>query len=64
MPINNIIPGQKIAPNKIQRARELRREMTPAEKMLWQALRGKSNGCTRPIESMVQRAWFQSAVVV
>jgi very-short-patch-repair endonuclease len=44
MPIKNIIPGQKIAPKKLQRARELRREMTPAEKMLWQALRGNKLG--------------------
>jgi very-short-patch-repair endonuclease len=44
MPIKNIIPGQKIAPDKLQRARELRREMTPAEKMLWQALRGNQLG--------------------
>jgi len=44
MPIKNIIPGQKINPEKLQRARELRREMTPAEKMLWQALRGNQLG--------------------
>ena len=40
MPVKNIIPGQKIDPKKLQRARELRREMTPAEQVLWQALRG------------------------
>jgi very-short-patch-repair endonuclease len=40
MPIKNIIPGQKIEPAKLQCARELRREMTPAERILWQALRG------------------------
>jgi len=33
MPIKNIIPGQRVAREKLQRARELRREMTPAEKM-------------------------------
>jgi very-short-patch-repair endonuclease len=42
MLIKNIIPGQKINPAKLQRARELRREMTPAERILWQALRGNA----------------------
>jgi len=40
MPIKSIIPGQKIIPEKLQLARELRREMTPTERVLWQALRG------------------------
>src|SRR5574341_155060 len=44
MPIKNIIPGQKINPEKLQRARELRHEMTPAEKVLWQELRGNKLG--------------------
>ena len=44
MPIKNIIPGQKIDPAKLQRARELRREMTPVERTLWQALRGSKLG--------------------
>jgi very-short-patch-repair endonuclease len=44
VPIKNIIPGQKINPEKLHRARELRHEMTPAEKMLWQALRGNKLG--------------------
>lgn len=39
MPARNIVIGQKINPAKAQRARELRRNMTPAEKILWQALR-------------------------
>ena len=44
MPIKNIIPGQKVAKEKLQRARELRQEMTPAEKILWQELRGNKLG--------------------
>jgi len=44
MPIKNIIPGQRITPEKLQRARELRREMTPAEKILWNELRGNKLG--------------------
>ena len=39
MPIKNIIPGQTVTKEKLQRARELRRDMTPAEKILWQELR-------------------------
>ena len=38
MPIKNINPGQKIKPEKLERARNLRSQMTPAEKVLWQEL--------------------------
>jgi hypothetical protein len=38
MPIKNIIPGQRVIKEKLQRAKELRRKMTPAEKILWQEL--------------------------
>jgi len=44
MPVKNIYPGQKIDPEKIQRARTLRSQMTPAEKVLWQELRGNKLG--------------------
>ncbi len=40
MPSKNIILGQKVEANKIQRAKELRRNMTPEEKILWEWLRG------------------------
>ena len=39
MPIKNIIPGQRVAKEKLQRAKELRHNMTPAEKILWNELR-------------------------
>jgi very-short-patch-repair endonuclease len=35
----NIIIGQKVEPAKIQRSLELRRQMTPEERILWQHLR-------------------------
>jgi hypothetical protein len=46
MPVKNpstllrtgIIPGQKVTKEKQERARELRRDMTPAEKILWEEL--------------------------
>lgn len=37
----NIISGQKVSPEKIKRAKELRRNMTSAEKILWEHLRAK-----------------------
>ncbi len=40
MPVRDIITGQKIKPPHIQRSRELRKQMTIAEKVLWQALCG------------------------
>ena len=44
MPIKNIIPGQRDAIVKLQRARALRQEMTRAEKALWQELRANRLG--------------------
>ena len=43
MPVKNIIPGQRVTKEK-QRAKELRREMTPAEKILWEELRANKLG--------------------
>lgn len=37
----NIIIGQKVSPEKIKRAKELRQNMTPAEKTLWEHLKAK-----------------------
>ena len=39
MPIKNIVRGQKVSPEMLERAKELRREMTPAEKILWKHLK-------------------------
>src|SRR5262245_54310762 len=36
----NIVIGQAVDSVKVQRAKELRKEMTPEEKVLWQHLRG------------------------
>src|SRR5512138_408748 len=44
MPVKNIIPGQQVTKEKLQRAKELRREMTPAEKILWNELRADKLG--------------------
>ena len=44
MSIKNINPGQRVTKEKLERARELRREMTPAEKLLWQEVRAKKLG--------------------
>ena len=44
MPVKNIILGQRVTKEKLERARELRREMTPAEKLLWQQVRAKKLG--------------------
>ncbi len=37
--MSRIIAGQKIESSKVLRAKQLRRQMTPAEQILWQALR-------------------------
>jgi very-short-patch-repair endonuclease len=41
MPPKKIVIGQRVNPQKVQRAKELRRQMTPEEKILWRALRTK-----------------------
>lgn len=44
MPIKNIVTNQKVTKEKLERAKELRREMTPAEKRLWHEVRAKKLG--------------------
>ena len=45
MPVKNIVQGQSVSYEMHDRAKKLRREMTPAEKMLWKELRtNKLNG--------------------
>ena len=44
MPLKNIITEQKVTKEKQQRAKELRRDMTPAEKVLWEELRANKLG--------------------
>jgi very-short-patch-repair endonuclease len=45
MPVKNIIRGQTVSYEMHERAKKLRREMTPAEKILWKELRAnKLNG--------------------
>ena len=54
MPIKNIVTGQKVTKEKLQRAKELRREMTPAEKLLWQEIRAKKLGVRFRRQQVVQ----------
>ena len=44
MPIKNIVTNQRVSKEKLQRAKELRRDMTAAEKMLWEELRANKLG--------------------
>ena len=39
MSVKNIVRGQNVSAKRLARAKELRREMTPAEKILWEELR-------------------------
>jgi very-short-patch-repair endonuclease len=54
MPVKNIIPGQKVTKAKLQRAKELRREMTPAEKLLWQEVRARKLGVRFRRQQVIQ----------
>ena len=54
MPIKNIVTGQKVTKEKLQRAKELRREMTPAEKLLWQEVRAKKLGVRFRRQQVIQ----------
>ena len=45
MSLKYIVRGQKVSAKRQTRAKELRREMTPAEKILWKELKAnKLNG--------------------
>ncbi len=45
MPVKNVVRGQCVSYEMHERAKQLRREMTPAEKILWKELRtNKLNG--------------------
>lgn len=44
MPAHNIVAGQRVNPVKADRARELRRQMTSEETLLWQRLRRNQLG--------------------
>ena len=39
MPVDNIVIGQKVSRELLERAKELRKNTTPAEKVLWEKLR-------------------------
>ena len=39
-----IVTGQRVTKEKLQRAKELRREMTPAENLLWKEVRANKLG--------------------
>jgi very-short-patch-repair endonuclease len=54
MPVKNIIPGQKVTKEKLERAKELRREMTPAEKLLWHQVRAKKLGVRFRRQQVIQ----------
>jgi|SRR3990172_1944804 len=49
MSIKNIVQGQRVTKEKLQRAKELRRDMTPAEKILWEELRANKLGVFAPL---------------
>ena len=46
-PIPNIIVGQPVTEEKLVRAKELRRDMTPAERLVWQRVRANQLGGLR-----------------
>jgi very-short-patch-repair endonuclease len=54
MPVKNIIPGQRVTKEKLERAKELRREMTPAEKLLWHEVRAKKLGVRFRRQQIIQ----------
>jgi len=42
--VKNIVIGQKVKPSLIQRSKELRQNMTPEERLLWEQLRANQVG--------------------
>ena len=54
MPIKNIVTDQRVTKAKLERAKELRREMTPAEKLLWEDVRAKKLGVRFRRQQVIQ----------
>ena len=54
MPIKNIVTEQPVTKAKLERAKELRREMTPAEKLLWQQIRANKLGVRFRRQQVIQ----------
>jgi very-short-patch-repair endonuclease len=54
MPAKNIITNQLVTKAKLERAKELRREMTPAEKLLWQEIRANKLGVRFRRQQVIQ----------
>ena len=54
MPVKNIITDQRVTKAKLERAKELRREMTPAEKLLWQEIRANKLGVRFRRQQVIQ----------
>jgi very-short-patch-repair endonuclease len=54
MPIKNIVTEQPVTKAKLERAKELRREMTPAEKLLWKEVRANKLGVRFRRQQVIQ----------
>ena len=54
MPLKNIVTEQPVSKEKLERAKELRREMTPAEKLLWQEVRANQLGVRFRRQQVIQ----------
>jgi len=54
VPARKIVTGQKISAEKLERAKQLRREMTSAEVMLWQELQGNRLGVHFRRQQLIQ----------
>jgi very-short-patch-repair endonuclease len=54
MPIKNIVTDQIVTKSKLERAKELRREMTHAEKLLWQEVRANKLGVRFRRQQVIQ----------
>ncbi|MFT3891304.1 MAG: DUF559 domain-containing protein [Anaerolineales bacterium] len=54
MSVKNILTNQKVTKEKLERAKELRREMTPTEKLLWEQVRAKKLGVRIRRQQVIQ----------
>jgi very-short-patch-repair endonuclease len=54
MPIKNIVTEQPVTKAKLERSKELRREMTPAEKLLWKEVRANKLGVRFRRQQVIQ----------
>ena len=64
MPVKNIVRGQRVSAKQLENAKELRRERTPSEKILWKHLKANRLNGLRFRRQQVVHGFLQTFIVI